>query len=105
MPRVHHMVLVRFKPDAPEATPTRLFAALAELKRTIPGILSYSGGPYSSPEGLNQGYTHGFLMTFESARARDVYLPHPDHEKVKSDFLPFVEAVVAFDFEEDPRFG
>jgi hypothetical protein len=39
-------------------------------------------------------------MTFADAGARDVYLTHPEHEKVKSEFLPLVEAAVAFDFEE-----
>ena len=59
-----------------------------------------SAGPYSSPEGLNRGSTHGCLMTFADAAARNSYLTHPDHEKVKEQFLPFVEEVVAFDFEE-----
>ena len=42
----------------------------------------------SSPEGLDQGYTHGFVMTFADATARDSYLKHPDHEKFKAAALP-----------------
>jgi hypothetical protein len=100
MGAVQHMVLVRFKPEASGETIQDLFARLAALRETIPGIRHYSGGSYSSPEGLNQGYTHGFLMTFQDAAARDAYLPHPEHERVKEVILPWVEAVVAFDFEE-----
>jgi quinol monooxygenase YgiN len=99
MAAVQHMVLVRFKPETSDEMIRDLFAQLAALRERIPGILHYSGGPYSSPEGLNQGYTHGFLMTFRDAAARDAYLPHPEHERVKEAILPWVEGVVAFDFE------
>ena len=80
---------------------SELTVALERLRKVVPGFIYLSGGPYSSPEGLNQGYTHGFLMTFASAAARDVYLSHPDHEKVKQTFLPDLAGVVAFDFEAE----
>ena len=38
-------------------------------------------------------------MTFAGAAARDRYLPHPAHERVKGEIVPHVEAIVAFDFE------
>lgn len=100
MRKVQHMVMVKFKTPGGDVKAGPLFAALAELPRHIPGILHYSGGPYASPEGLNQGYTHGFLFTFASAKARDTYLTHPEHQKLVEEFLPFLEAVLAFDFEE-----
>ena len=102
MAHVQHMVLLKMKPGRDERT-HELFAALAALRATIPGILHFSGGPYASPEGLNQGYTHGFLITFADAAARDHYLTHPDHEEVKQTFLPHVESVIAFDYEETAR--
>jgi hypothetical protein len=76
-----------------------MFRALKNLKGEIPGILDFAGGPYSSHEGLNQGYTHGFVMTFDSAASRDAYLPHPKHETVKDAIIPHVASIVAFDFE------
>jgi hypothetical protein len=100
MPKVQHIVLLKFKADAAEDTWPRLVVALAGLRTAIPGIIHFSAGPYASPEGFNQGYTHGFLMTFSDPAARDVYLDHPAHEAVKSEFLPAAEKVVAFDFEE-----
>jgi hypothetical protein len=99
MAKVHHLVLLKFKPGK-DGTFTPLAVALAALKQRLPGFLHFSGGPYSSPEGLNNGFTHGCLMTFADAAARDSYLVHPDHEKVKAEFLPFVEDVIAFDFAE-----
>ena len=53
---------------------------IKDLPKQIPGILEFSSGPNISSEGLNQGYTHSFIMTFESEKARDEYLPHPIHQ-------------------------
>ena len=100
MKKIHHIVLLKFAANK-EHRMTDLTAALENLRKLVTGFLYLSGGPYSSPEGLNQGYTHGFLMTFASATARDAYLFHPDHEKVKQTFLPDLAGVVAFDFEAD----
>jgi hypothetical protein len=99
MPQIQHMVLLKIKPEVTPEKITELFSQLAELQQLIPGITYFSGGPYSSSEGLNQGYTHGFLMTFESVDARDAYLPHPEHERVKATLLPCIDGVIAFDFE------
>ncbi|SRR4028119_715751 len=99
MTKIQHMVLLKIKPEVTPEKITDLFNQLAELQQLIPGITYFSGGPYSSSEGLNQGYTHGFLMTFESIDARDIYLPHPEHERVKAALLQCIDGVIAFDFE------
>lgn len=99
MPQIQHMVLFKIKPEVTTEKITQLFSQLAELQQLIPGITYFAGGPYSSPEGLNQGYTHGFLMTFESIDARDTYLPHPEHERVKAALKPCIDSALVFDFE------
>ena len=96
---IQHIVLLKFKPAVSEETIAGLFAQLAQLQPLIPGMTSFSGGPYTSDEGLNQGYTHGFIMTFIDAEARNHYLPHPEHQRVKTAILPAVEDVLAFDFQ------
>ena len=96
--KIHHIVLVKFA-SAKAHRAAELRVALEALRKLMPDFLSVSGGPYSSPEGLNQGYTHGYLMTFADAAARDRYPTHPEHEKIKQAFLPDLEGVVAFDFE------
>jgi hypothetical protein len=99
MPQIKHMVILKFKPEVSQATIDDLFEQLAGLQSKIDGILDFSGGAYSSHEGLNGGYTHGFCMTFSSAAARDAYLPHPDHEIVKGNIIPNIDGVIAFDYE------
>jgi hypothetical protein len=99
MPAVKHIALVKFKSGTSEQKIKELFEALEQLKKSIPGILDYCDGINSSPEGLEQGFTHGFIMTFKDAAARDAYLPHPEHERVKARILPYVESAIIFDFD------
>src|SRR5262249_31795174 len=98
MTKIYHLVLVKFSASKVHRMP-ELAAALDGLRKLMPGFLSCTSGAYSSPEGANQGYTHGFVMTFADAAARDAYLVHPEHEKVKQTFLPDLDGVIAFDFE------
>jgi hypothetical protein len=65
----------------------------------IPGLLDMEHGPYESAEGLNDGFTHGFVMSFDTAANRDIYLPHPEHERVKDIVVPRLARVMVFDFE------
>lgn len=99
---VHHVVLFRFRSDLPEGAVEEVFAELRGFRQSIPGITGFQGGAYSSPEGLAQGFTHGFTMTFADAASRDAYLPHPLHQAVVAKLLPMLEGglqgVVAFDF-------
>ncbi len=99
MAKVKHIALIKFKEGTTEEQMNACFDALLDLSETIPGIEDYVSGPNSSPEGLNEGYSHGFVMTFTDAAARDAYLAHPDHEKLKNEVLPRVDKVIIFDFE------
>ena len=99
MPVIHHIALVQFKPGVSQGQIEAIFAQLKSLKDRIPGILDFSSGRNNSHEGLTGGFTHGFIMTMQSAAARDAYLTHPEHEKVKAIALPKVENIVVFDYE------
>ena len=85
---VRHFGVFQFHP---EVTPAQIDECFSEMKGTIgkiPGFLDMEHGPYESGEGLNDGFTHGFIMTFASAEHRDAYLPHPEHERVKGIVVP-----------------
>lgn len=99
MSKVKHIALLKFKDGTSGETIEGLFDELLNMTEVIPGIEDYVAGENSSPESLNQGYTHGFVMTFTDAAARDAYLPHPEHERMKSIVLPHVESALVFDFE------
>lgn len=99
MPKMQHIVLLKVKSGVTEEQVNKVFRELGELQSLIPGIEYYGAGKHSSPEARNQGYTHGFIMTFTDAAARDAYLPHPEHERVKKGIIPIVDGVLAFDYD------
>jgi hypothetical protein len=98
MAKVKHIALFKLKPELNEGDVERLFDELLDITEDIPGIDDYVAGANTSPEGLSHGYTHAFIMTFQDAAARDTYLAHPEHERLKNLLIPKVDAVLAFDF-------
>jgi hypothetical protein len=99
--QVRHMVVFKFKPTATPAQIQQVTDALRALKGKIPGIVSFEHGVNNSPEKKNIGFTHAFLITFESAAARDAYLPHPEHKKFGEllGSLQVMEDVFVVDYE------
>ncbi len=93
-----HFGMFQFKEGVSDAQIDESFTAMKGMIGKIPGFLAMEYGPYDSSEGLSDGYTHGFIMTFESREAREAYLPHPVHEAVKDLVIPRLERVVVFDF-------
>jgi hypothetical protein len=78
---VKHVVVFKYKPTATAAQIEEVTTAFKALKDKIPGIVSFEYGTNNSPENLNKGFTHVYLLTFTDASARDAYLPHPEHKK------------------------
>jgi len=78
---VRHIVAWRFGDGTTEAQIEQFTHAFRSLTTTIPGIIGFEHGANNSPESLNRGLTHVYLLTFESVAARDAYLPHPEHKR------------------------
>ena len=93
-----HYGMFEFKEGIRKAEIENCFAVMQVMVGKIPGLLDMEHGPYDSPVGPNDGYTHSFIMTFDSPESREAYLPHPIHDKVKEEVVPKLEGVVVFDF-------
>lgn len=78
---VKHIVVFKYKASATTAQIEEVTTAFKALKNKIPGITAFEYGVNNSPENLNKGFTHVYLLTFKDAAARDTYLPHPEHKK------------------------
>lgn len=78
---VKHIVVFKYKSTATPAQIEQVTSAFLDLKHKIPGITSFEYGVNNSPENLNKGFTHVYLLTFKNAQSRDNYLPHPEHKK------------------------
>ena len=99
MAKVKHIVLLKFKDGTTEEQTNKYFDDLLDLSESISGIDDYVSGTNNSSEQRSQGLTHGFIMTFSDAAARDAYVVHPDHEKFKTAAAEIVDNVIVFDFE------
>ena len=99
MAKVKHIVLLKFKSSVSDDQVNQVFDSILDLSETIPGIEDYVSGANMSPEGLNNGSTHAFVITFTDAAARDAYLVHPEHEKVKALLLSVLDSVTVVYFE------
>ena len=78
---IRHVVVFKYKQGTNEEQIRQVTDAFRDLKSKIPGIVSFEYGVNNSPEGKNHGFTHIYLLTFVDAKARDSYLPHPEHKK------------------------
>lgn len=95
---VRHVVQFKFKKDATPEQVQRVIVEFAALKKKIREVESLEWGTNSSPEGLNKGFTHCWIITFRSEADRDTYLHHPKHEAFVAIVKPLLEDVQVIDF-------
>ncbi|MBL67846.1 MAG: stress responsive protein [Verrucomicrobiales bacterium] len=95
---LRHVVCFKFKENAKPAQIQRVEREFAALKKKIPQIRAFEMGTNNSPEGLDKGFTHCFVVTFGSEKDREIYLPHPAHKKFVSILKPILEDVFVIDF-------
>jgi len=95
---LRHVVLFKFIDTASTEDVKKVETAFSELKVKISLIKDYEWGTNSSPEGLNQGLTHCFLVTFSSDKDRDEYLVHPAHLAFVEVLKPYLDKVTVVDY-------
>ncbi|MBL9128225.1 MAG: Dabb family protein [Verrucomicrobiales bacterium] len=93
-----HMVAFKFKDSASQEDIRKVEDAFAALPSKIPQIASFEAGTNVSPEKLDKGFTHGFLLTFHTQTDRDEYLVHPDHKAFGTIIGPYIADVFVIDF-------
>lgn len=96
--KLRHVVLFKFKEGTSYETLRAIETKFTSLPGDITEIAAYEWGTNNSPEGLADGFTHCFLVTFNDEAGREVYLPHPSHKEFGSLVRPNVEKVLVFDF-------
>ena len=93
-----HVVLFKFKDNAAPADVKKIEDAFIALEARIPQIQEFEWGTNVSPEGLANGFTHCFLVTFKSKADLEIYLPHPDHKAFVDLLGPVLDKVLVFDY-------
>lgn len=99
---LRHAVLFSFKESSHPTGVKEVEDAFKALPAAIPEIHSFEWGTNNSPEGLDQGFTHLFFVTFKSEADREVYLPHPAHKAFVEILKPHLEEVLVLDYWAQP---
>ena len=95
---LRHVVLFKFKADATKQQIDEIVAGFQALPKKIEGISAFEWGTNNSPEGLAEGFTHCFVVTFDNTKSRDAYLPHQAHKDFVAILLPRLEKVLVVDY-------
>ncbi|MGN7515128.1 MAG: Dabb family protein [Allomuricauda sp.] len=97
-PQLRHVVLFKFKETSSDEDVKQVEEAFNALPSKISEIKGYEWGMNNSPENLNKGLTHCYLLTFNSEADRDTYLTHPDHVAFGDVAGPHIDDVLVVDY-------
>ncbi len=95
---LRHAVFFAFKKQATDAQIQEVEQAFAHLPSKIDGIKAFEWGVNNSPEKHDDGFTHCFMVTFDSEEARAAYLPHAAHQEFVTLLQPVLEKARVLDF-------
>lgn len=98
---LRHVVLFNFNDKATPEIIKKIEKEFAALRNKINEIHDFEWGINNSPEGLDKGLTHCFLISFLSEKDRSIYLPHPAHQNFVSHIEPYIEDVTVVDYWTD----
>ncbi len=93
-----HVVMFQFNEEVSKAQVTEVEDAFMALQGKIDTIVDIEYGTNVSPEELNDGLTHCFLVTFKNKAGLEVYLPHAAHQKFVDLVKPRLEKVMVIDY-------
>ena len=96
--QLRHVVLFKFKETATSANVQKVESSFKALVSKISEIKDFEWGLNNSPEELNKGFTHCFIVTFDSEEGRSVYLPHPAHMAFVEVLSPYLDDVLVLDY-------
>lgn len=96
--KLYHVVSFKFKADAKKEQVDEVVNAFRDLKKKIKVIKEFSWGTNVSPEKHDKGFTHAFILSFNSEKDRDDYLVHPDHKAFGKIVGPVLADVFVVDY-------
>jgi hypothetical protein len=93
-----HVVFFKFKDSATPDQVQGIEKAFIELAGRIETVKGFEWGTNVSPEGLNDGFTHCFFVTFKDKAGLEVYLPHAAHQEFVGTLKPLLDKVCVLDY-------
>ncbi len=95
---LRHVVLFAFKDTSSEADIQDVVATFLALKDQIDVVISMDGGKDVSNEGLQDGFTHAFTVTWKDEAGRAAFGLHPAHQAFVEKVSPHAEKVLVVDY-------
>lgn len=92
---VTHILMYRFKDGVPDSRIDEHLAFIDSLRGKFEGLVALKCGRDVRVD--RRKYTHGFVMTFDSQQALDVYNRSELHAELVARFRDDVEDKVVFD--------
>ncbi|GAA5494794.1 hypothetical protein Rhal01_00958 [Rubritalea halochordaticola] len=93
-----HIVLFKFKDSAKAEQITEIEKSFVALPSKVKTITDFEWGKNVSPENLNQGLTHCFVVTFKNKKDLEDYLVDPAHKAFVEKLLPILDKATVVDF-------
>lgn len=97
-PILRHVVMFGWDKGVDSNYVNKVVNSFKALQGKIDLIKALEYGTNNSPENLNKGLTHCFLLSFTSEADRDAYLIHPAHKAFVAGLTPSPTAVTVFDY-------
>lgn len=79
---IRHIVLTRFGETVAEDTIAEIYNQLEALTQKLDGASGFTGGRSKSPENIERGYMHGFVIDFEDWAALQRYTDNAEHKEL-----------------------
>ena len=100
---IRHIVLTRFKLETTEDEIADIYARLSALTETLSGARGFTGGRSASPERIERGYMHGFVIDFDGWAELKTYAEHPEHQtlgaRIVENAVGGIDGVLVLDIE------
>lgn len=96
--KLRHVVAFKFKPEVSAAQMEKATADFWALKKKVPQILAFEGGPDVKVSQKTGKYTHCFIVTVKNEQDLAAYGSHPDHKAFSKLVDPLLAEVMVVDY-------
>lgn len=96
--QLRHLVLFTFKATSSKEDVAKVTRTFNDLYGKVPEVKNMEWGLNMSPEHLDQGFTHCFVLTFSSEKDLASYQVHPAHKAFQEVLKPHMDRVFVVDY-------
>jgi hypothetical protein len=97
-PLLRHVVLFKFRDSYSEDEIEHVVSSFMSLKNQVPQIVDMEWGRNISEENYHLGFTHCFVISYQSIQDLNDYQKHPAHLDFQKILAPHMEKVFVVDY-------